>query len=218
MPAKDFTHIQDWVFDLDHTLYPATSQLFSQLEVNMERYLMRELDLDQKAAATRRATYWRNHGTTLAGLMLHHNTDPVAYLDEVQQIDFSVLAPDPALRAAISALPGRKIIFTNGSRTYAENVTAALGLDNVFDTIYGVDDAGFVSKPAAEAFHTVFTKADLAPTRAAMFEDDPRNLKTPHALGLKTVLVGPTAPAPHIHHHTADLPAFLRKLRDAPPL
>ncbi len=216
MPAKDFTHVRDWVFDLDHTLYPATSQLFKQLEVNMERYLMREFNLSQPAAARRRASYWRNHGTTLAGLMHHHGTDPHAYLAEVQQIDFSVLTPDPALGAAISALPGRKIIFTNGSRSYASSVTQALGIADVFESIFGIDDANFISKPAPSAFNTVFTKAGLAHTNAAMFEDDPRNLETPHSMGLKTVLVGAAPAAPHIHHHTNNLTDFLTRLSDAP--
>ena len=212
MPYKDFSHVRDWVFDLDHTLYPASSQLFSQLDVKMERFLMRELGLAQPEAAKLRYSYWQNHGTTLAGLMHHHGTDPHVYLNEVQQIDFSVLAPNPALRDAIAALPGRKIVFTNGSKDYAQKATKALEIDSVFDEHFGIDDADFICKPAYQAFETVFTKAKLARTNAAMFEDDPRNLATPFAFGLKTVLVGPKKPAPHIHHHTDDLTQFLQSI------
>jgi len=216
MPFRDFSHVRDWVFDLDHTLYPASSQLFSQLDVKMEAFLMRALGLPQPEAAKLRHAYWQNHGTTLAGLMHHHGTDPHVYLAEVQQIDFSVLTPNPALRRAIAALPGRKIVFTNGSRDYAQKATQALGINDVFETHYGIDDADFICKPAAQAFETVFTKAGLAHKNAAMFEDDPRNLAVPHALGLKTVLVGPKKPAPHIHHHTENLTAFLKQLVEAP--
>ncbi|MBL1436161.1 MAG: pyrimidine 5'-nucleotidase [Rhodobacteraceae bacterium] len=216
MPKKDFSHVRDWVFDLDHTLYPASSQLFSQLDVKMEAFLMRELKLPQPEAAKLRYSYWQNHGTTLAGLMHHHGTDPHVYLAEVQQIDFSVLSPNPALRSAIAALPGRKIVFTNGSRSYAQKATEALGLSDVFEAHFGIDDADFVCKPAEQAFNTVFTKAKLSRHEAAMFEDDPRNLAVPHKLGLKTVLVGPKKPAPHIHHHTDNLTAFLQRLVEAP--
>ncbi len=215
MPAKDFSHVRDWVFDLDHTLYPATSPLFSQLDVRMEAFLMRELGLPQPEAARLRHNYWQNHGTTLAGLMHHHGTDPHAYLADVQQIDFSVLTPNPALGEAIKALPGRKIVFTNGSRDYAKNATQALGIHDVFESHFGIDDADFICKPTAAAFKTVFTKAALTPKKAAMFEDDPRNLAIPHALGLKTVLVGPKKTAPHIHHHTENLTAFLRQLTES---
>jgi len=215
MPYSDFTHVRDWVFDLDHTLYPASSQLFRQLGANIEALLMRELDLPQPEASKVRQSYWQDHGTTLAGMMHHHGTDPHTYLAEVQQIDFSVLAPNPALGEAIAALPGRKIVFTNGSKSYAKNATQALGIHDVFENHFGIDDADFICKPAAQAFHTVFTKAALRADKAAMFEDDPRNLATPHALGLKTVLVGPKKPAPHIHHHTENLTAFLRQLMGA---
>ena len=216
MPAKDFSHVRDWVFDLDHTLYPASSQLFSQLDVKMEAFLMRELNIGQPQAARLRHEYWQNHGTTLAGLMHHHGTDPHAYLEEVQQIDFSVLTPNPALRRAVAALPGRKIVFTNGSRAYAQKATAALGLTGVFESHFGIDDALFVCKPAPQAFDTVFAKAGLALKQAAMFEDDPRNLATPHALGLKTVLVGPPKTAPHIDYHTENLTLFLQHLMEEP--
>jgi len=216
MPFKDFSHVRDWVFDLDHTLYPASSQLFSQLDVKMEAYLMRELSLSQPDAAKLRYSYWQNHGTTLAGLMHHHGTNPHEYLDEVQEIDFSVLTPDLPLRDAILALPGRKIVFTNGSQSYAKKATEALGIHDVFDAHYGIDDADFICKPASKAFDIVFNKANLKHKNAAMFEDDPRNLAIPHELGLKTVLVGPKNPAPHIHHNTDDLAEFLQKLQKAP--
>lgn len=206
--------MRDWVFDLDHTLYPASSQLFVQLEANMERYLMRELNLSHEAAALRRASYWRQHGTTLAGLMHHHGTDPHHYLDEVQDIDFSVLEPNPTLQQAIMALPGRKIVYTNGSRSYAHHAIKALGLHSTFDMVFGVDDADFVSKPHASAFDLVFAKADLAHHQAAMFEDDPRNLEIPFALGLKTVLIGQAETSRHIHHQTNDLTAFLTALAE----
>ncbi len=215
MPVADFTHVRDWVFDLDHTLYPAPGPLFSQLDVRMEAFLMRALNLPRAEAARLRHDYWQTHGTTLAGLMHHHGTDPHEYLADVEKIDFSVLTPNPALCAAIAALPGRKIVFTNGSRDYAKNATQALGIHDVFEEYFGIDDTEFVCKPNTEAFHRVFAKAGIACDRAAMFEDDPRNLTTPHALGMKTVLVGPAAPAPHIHHQTDNLTAFLRQLTGA---
>jgi len=214
MLFRDFSHVRDWVFDLDHTLYPASSQLFGQLDVKMERFLMRELGLDQAAAAKLRYSYWQNHGTTLAGLMHHHGTDPHVYLAEVQQIDFSVLTPNLRLRDAIAALPGRKIVFTNGSRDYAQKATSALGISSVFEDHFGIDDADFICKPAPQAFETVFSKAKISHKQAAMFEDDPRNLVTPHALGLKTVLVGPKKTEPHIHHHTDDLTTFLEQIME----
>ncbi|WP_136637109.1 pyrimidine 5'-nucleotidase [Pseudooceanicola onchidii] len=213
MPRDQFSHVTTWVFDLDNTLYPPAARLFDQIEVRMTDWVMRTLGIDRAAADRLRSDYWRDHGTTLAGLMRNHGVDPGPYLHEVHDIDFSVLDPDPALAGAITALPGRKIIYTNGSAPYAERVIAARGLSGLFDAIYGVEHAGFHPKPDAQAFDTVFGLDRLDTARAAMFEDDPRNLAVPHAKGMKTVLVGPEPlTADHIHHHTDDLAGFLARL------
>lgn len=170
---------------------------------------MRELSLDAAQAKSLRHDYWHEHGTTLAGMMHHHGTDPVAFLDEVQDIDFSCLTPNPLLGEAIKKLPGRKIVYTNGSSEYALKATTALGINTAFDALYGIDHANYVSKPHKIAFDRVFGDINLKTNNAAMFEDDPRNLAVPHDMGLKTVLVGVNHDAEHIHHKTNDLTAFL---------
>ncbi len=212
MPRALFAHVDTWVFDLDNTLYPPTIRLFDQIEARMAAYLMRTLGVDMDAAQALRADYWRNHGTTLAGLMEEHGIDPEPYLAEVHDIDLSAVPPAPALCTAIGRLPGRKIVYTNGSREHARRVTAACGLEGCFEALYGFEDARYVPKPRAAAYAAVFALDGLAPERAAMFEDDHRNLEIPHGLGMRTVLVGSDAVHPHVHHATADLAVFLEAL------
>jgi putative hydrolase of the HAD superfamily len=213
MPSAAFQHVTTWVFDLDNTLYPPHMRLFDQIEVRMTDWVMRALQVDRARADHLRAYYWQTYGTTLAGLMTEHGVDPGPYLTEVHDIDFSVLDPDPALAQAIAALPGRKIVYTNACTPYAEKVLSARGLNGLFDALYGVEHAEFHPKPAAQAYATVFGKDRLDPARAAMFEDDVRNLAVPHALGMRTVHVAPEPdPAPHVQHHTDDLAGFLARL------
>ncbi len=213
MPARDFRHVSQWVFDLDNTLYPPAARLFDQIEVRMTRWVMRALGLERAEADRLRRQYWARYGTTLAGLMREHGVDPGPYLSEVHEIDLSALAPDPALAARIAALPGRRLVYTNGSAPYARRVLEARGLSGLFDAVYGVEDAGFRPKPERRAFETVFARAGLDPTRAAMFEDDARNLAEPYRMGMRTIHVAPEpAPEPHIDHHTEDLTAFLGRL------
>jgi putative hydrolase of the HAD superfamily len=210
MARAHFTHVESWVFDLDNTLYPPDMALFDQINTRMTDWVMRSLGIDRDAADHLRHRYWRDHGTTLAGLMRHHGVDPGPYLEEVHEIDFTVLAPDAGLADAIAALPGRKIVYTNGTEPYARRVIAQRGLDGLFDAIYGVEHAGLIPKPERAAFETIFAQDGLDTRRAAMFEDDPRNLRVPHALGMRTVHVAPEAEAhPFIEHHTDDLGAFL---------
>lgn len=213
MVAASFEHVRAWVFDLDNTLYPPSVRLFDQIEVKMTQYMFRELGLPTDAANALRKDYWQRYGTTLAGLMAEHDIDPDVFLDEVHQIDMGKLTVDPALVAAIARLPGRRIVYTNGSEPYARRVLAARGLTDLFDAVYGIEHANYRPKPEQAAFEAVFALDRLSPEQGAMFEDDTRNLAAPHAMGMRTVLVGPTpVPADHIHHHTDDLAGFLSQL------
>ncbi|MDZ4134874.1 MAG: pyrimidine 5'-nucleotidase [Paracoccaceae bacterium] len=213
MFAQHFTHIRAWVFDLDNTLYPPAARLFDQIEVRMTAWVMDVLGVDRAEADRLRRHYWHTYGTTLAGLMREHNVDPAPYLSHVHDISLDHLEPDAALAAHIRALPGRRIVFTNGCAPYAERVLAARGLSGLFDAVYGVENAGFYPKPERRAFETVFAADCLDPMLAAMFEDDPRNLAVPHEMGMRTVHVAPTPTGEgHIHHHTDDLTGFLAGL------
>jgi putative hydrolase of the HAD superfamily len=214
MPRDHFRRVDVWVFDLDNTLYPPEIRLFDQIEARMTRYVMTALGVETDRANHLRDHYWRTYGTTLAGLMAEHALDPEPYLAEVHDIDLSAVPAAPELAAAIAALPGRKVVYTNGSREHARRVTQARGISGVFDALYGFEDAGYLPKPRAEAFARVFGTDGLAPERAAMFEDDSRNLTVPHTMGMRTVLVAPAPePAEHVHHHTDDLADFLTRLR-----
>lgn len=213
MSADDFSHVTTWVFDLDHTLYPPEARLFDLIEVRMTKWVMEAVGVDHAEADRLRLHYWQTHGTTLAGLMREHDVDPEPYLVDVHDISMDSLTPDPLLAERIRALPGRRIVYTNGCAPYAERVLAARGLSDLFDAIYGVEHAGFLPKPEREAFDTVFALDNLKPKAAAMFEDDPRNLAVPHDLGMRTVHVAPTrAHAPHVQYHTDDLSYFLQTL------
>jgi putative hydrolase of the HAD superfamily len=213
MAKQDFAHVTTWVFDLDNTLYPPEARLFDQIEARMTAFVRDFLKVSAAEADRIRHDYWRAHGTTLAGLMRCHDLDPGPYLQAVHDISLDHLTPDPDLRAAIERLPGRRIVHTNGSGDYAGRVVAARGLSGVFDAIYGVEDAGYRPKPEAGAFAAVLGRDGSEAGRAAMFEDDARNLAAPHAMGMRTVHVAP-APvrAAHVHHHTDDLGGFLARL------
>lgn len=214
MEPQHFDHVNCWVFDLDNTLYPPSARLFDQIEERMTAWVMEALNVEHEEANRLRVKYWRDHGTTLAGLMDIHDIDPGPYLTHVHDIDFSGLSTDPALKTAIAALPGRRIVYTNGSAPYAQQVIAARGLSGVFDAVYGVEHAGFRPKPERRAFEAVFEKDGVAPARAVMFEDDARNLQAPHEMGMVTVHVADApAPAPHIHFHTDNLTDFLQAIR-----
>ena len=213
MPHQDFQHVKTWVFDLDNTLYPPSARLFDQIEVKMTDWVMARLSVTRDHADRLRRHYWSLYGTTLAGLMAEHDIAPGDYLAAVHDIDFATLQPDPLLAARLAVLPGRRIVHTNADAAYAGRVLQARGLAGLFDAVYGVEETAFHPKPAREAFDAVLAADGFDPASAAMFEDDPRNLAVPHALGMRTVHIAPERlEAPHIHHHAVDLTEFLGRL------
>lgn len=216
MHMQDFAHVTHWVFDLDNTLYPPECALFDHIEVRMTDWVMAALGVDRDRADHLRDHYWKTYGTTLSGLMIEHDIDPMPYLTHVHDIPLDSVTPDPALQRHIAALPGRKIVYTNGSQFHAERVLAARGLTGLFDAIYGIEHAEFHPKPSRKAYEVIWARDELDPSRAAMFEDDPRNLAIPHTMGMRTILVGSGPADAHVHHATEDLTGFLSQLVTGP--
>ena len=186
-----FARVDEWVFDLDNTLYPAHTDLFAQVDEKIRDFVQKLLGSTPDEAQRLQKDYYRRYGTTLRGLMIEHGITPDDFLEYVHDIDHSVVEPDPALGRAIERLPGRKFIMTNGTRKHAEKVAARLGITHHFTDIFDIVAAGLLPKPHRETYDAFLAGAGIAPARAAMFEDLSRNLAVPHALGMATVLVVP---------------------------
>lgn len=223
-----------WVFDLDNTLYPARCDLFSQVDVRIRDYVARFLGLDADAAYRLQKTYFRDHGTTLSGMMRHHRMDPGPYLAYVHDIDLTPVDPDPLLDRALAALPGRKIVFTNGSTAHAERVMERLGVAAHFEAVFDIAAAGYIPKPDSRPYDALVSRHGLAAADTVMVEDLSRNLVPAARLGMTTVWVktdgryGPPAPLPGardkgesdpaaIHHTVDNLSAWLAALTGIGP-
>jgi putative hydrolase of the HAD superfamily len=221
----DFRHVDTWIFDLDNTLYPADCGLFAQIDARMTEFVAQLLGVEAQEARFIQKTYYREHGTTLNGLMRLHAVDPEAYLDYVHDIDLSPLSGDLALGAGIERLEGRRFIFTNGCRNHAERVLGRLNLERHFDDIWDIRTIGYRPKPDPIAYEAVLASAGIEPSQAAMFEDAARNLVPAHALGMTTVWLRngsewskqgpafPVASGEHIDHEIDDLAQFLHEIR-----
>jgi putative hydrolase of the HAD superfamily len=223
---RGFDHIDTWVFDLDNTLYPASCRLFDQIDIKMGNFVAKLLNVEYAEAKLRQKALFYKYGTTLRGLMTEHGVVPDDFLDAVHDIDHSAVPPDLALDQALHALPGRKLIFTNGTVAHAEKVLARIGITHHFGDIFDIVHSDFIPKPEREPYTKFVKQTGIEPRTSAMFEDIARNLEAPHALGMTTVLVvspdnhdaqhlnretGGTA-REHIHHVTDDLPGFLKDL------
>jgi len=224
-----FKHVETWVFDLDNTLYPHHLNLWQQVDERIRDYIVDFLKVSHDEAFRLQKDYYRRYGTTMRGLMEEHGLEPDQFLEIVHRIDHSPLQPNPALGAAIAALPGRKFILTNGTRHHADAVMRRLQIEQHFDDVFDIKAADLEPKPGRRVYERFLARHGVDPAKAALFEDLARNLEVPHALGMTTVLVVPEGArvvlreewelagrdAPHVDHVTDDLAGFLCKIAAA---
>jgi putative hydrolase of the HAD superfamily len=188
-PLNPLSHIETWIFDLDNTLYAGTCELYREIEQRMAAFIMAELQLDEEGAHALRRRFLDRHGTTLKGLMIEFGMAPERFLDYVHDIDLSAVEEDVELGEAIAALPGRKLIFTNGTQRHAERVLGRLGLGAHFAAIHDIVACDYTPKPDPAAYAAFVAKHGIDAARAAMIEDMARNLPPAAALGMTTIWV-----------------------------
>jgi putative hydrolase of the HAD superfamily len=214
--GRPLDEIETWIFDLDNTLYPASCRLFDQVHARMTRFIGDHLHLSPEAALALQKTYFREHGTTLRGLMTINRIDPRDFLGYVHEIDLACVPPDPVLVEALAALPGRKIIYTNGSQRHAQRLLDHLEITGSFCGIFDIEAAGYEPKPGPAGYHELLRRHEVTPDTALMIEDMARNLVPAAALGMTTAWVrnpvdwaAAGSEGDHIHHIVDDLGAFL---------
>jgi putative hydrolase of the HAD superfamily len=216
---RGFDHINTWVFDLDNTLYPASCRLFDQMHVRMADFIRQRFDVDEVEALRRRREYYLKYGTTLRGLMLEHDMEPADFLDYVHDIDYKAVKRHDQLSATLTQLPGRKLIFTNGTVEHAERVMQRLGVEKIFDGIFDIVASDYIPKPDRAPYEKFADHFTVETARAAMFEDIAQNLEAPYDMGMTTVLITSenqnaqpetdARAAAYVNYTTDDLAAFL---------
>lgn len=187
LPA--LAHVDSWIFDLDNSLYPASADLFALIDLRMGDYIARLLGCDADEARRVQKSYFRDHGTTLSGLMHDHGVDPSDFLDFVHDIDLDRLTPDPALPGILARLPGRKFVFTNGDERHARRVLDRLGIGDAFDGLHDIHAMDYVPKPDPRCYAELCRHHGIVPGQALFVEDMARNLKPAKALGMATVWI-----------------------------
>jgi putative hydrolase of the HAD superfamily len=200
---------------MDDTLYPREQGLMQLVQARINAYVVEAVGLDPVSARVLQRQFLDEHGTTLAGLMANYTIDPAHFLHDVHDVPMDSLEPNPRLVEQLMRLPGRRLVFTNGARDYADRVLDRLGVTACFDGVFTIEDADLTPKPAPSTFRHFIERYGFDPHRAAFFEDTPRNLEPAKALGMTTVLIGDGHGKPlgdHIDHIAPDLLDFLTDL------
>lgn len=179
-------------FDLDDTLYPASSGLWPALKERMTRYMIERMGIPAEDVPDLRAQYFREYGTTLRGLQARHTIDVEDYLRFVHNVNLAdYLRPDPAQQSVLAVLPTRKLIFTNADANHAERVLRVLEIEEYFDDIIDVNRMDPFCKPAPETFALAMKIAGEGdPSKCVLIDDQPRTTRAAKALGMYSLLYG----------------------------
>lgn len=213
-----FRHIDTWIFDLDLTLYPPEANIMAQVRDRIALFVQDYFKISSEEAHHIRHQYWRKYGTTLGGLMREHHVDPHDYLDFVHDVDLSLLMFAPQLRAQIEVLPGRKLIFTNADKPYADRVLIASGLDNLFEDVFDIHRMGHRPKPHPDSYAALCSELEIDPKTSLFVEDSAHNLVPAKAMGMTTIWVKHAGEADssggvdHIDHEIADVTEWLSSI------
>jgi len=214
--VTDLVHIDTWLFDLDNTLYPVETEFMTLIEGRMTDFMEKVTGLPRDEARAIQKKYYHAHGTTLAGLITHHDIDPEDFLTEVHDVSLDRLTPDVKMAEALMRLPGRRLVFTNGSAAHAERVLERLQIAHAFEDIFHISAADYIPKPSPLTFEKMMARHGVSAAGSAFFEDSQVNLAPAAQLGMTTILVGPHAAAStadFVHHRTNNLVAFLAGAR-----
>lgn len=213
-------HIDCWIFDLDNTLYPPEVGLFAQIDRRMEAFIMGIADCDAGEARVIQKRYFHDHGTTLAGLMRHHDVEPETFLRFVHDVDMAAIVPDPRLTDALERLPGARHIFTNADADYARAVLDRRGIGQLFDCIVDIRATGYLPKPEFATYDALARLIPMfEPTRSIFFDDMSRNLRPAHAMGITTVWINNGSESGnrdhdpgHVDHQVDDITGWLQSV------
>jgi putative hydrolase of the HAD superfamily len=187
--APEFSHVRDWIFDLDNCLYPASCGLFSLIDERMTAYIQRLLDCGAEEAHRVQKDHFHTHGTTLAGLMKNMEVDPHHFLEDVHDIPLDRIERNERLAGALARLPGRRFVFTNGDAPYARRVLEAIGVHEHFADLQDIHASSYRAKPDPHGYELMCERFGVDPGRALLVDDMAQNLRPAKVLGMTTVWV-----------------------------
>ena len=215
--------INTWIFDLDNTLYSADSGIFQQVHNLMGEFISKNLNLDIHEAKKLQSKYYKQHGTTLRGMMDNHGIDPDYFLNEVHKLDYSIVGPNKILNNELQKLEGRKIIYTNANKQHVIDVLKRIELTDFFDEIFDIKMANYIPKPEIKPYEQIINLFDIEPNRSAMFDDIAKNLVPAKNVGFTPVWIDAgyenfsddiQASKNYLDYETRDLSLFLKDVND----
>ena len=181
---------QNWIFDLDNTMYDINLGLFKKISNRITDFIMSKYSLDIDQAKKIQKEYYLKYGLTLRGLIIEKKLEPDEFLDYVHDVEHPELKKNDQLISKIRILEGKKIIFTNATSKHAKKILKILELEHDFDQIIDIKDLEYIPKPDKRSYKKLLECLNLNKEnldKTIFFEDTVKNLIPAKELGITTV-------------------------------
>ena len=181
---------ENWIFDLDNTIYDIKAGLFVKISKRITEYIMATLSFTREEANAVRSNMYKKYGLTLTGLMSEYRIDPDDYLDYIHNVRHPELKYDGQLKSKLQNLSGRKFIYTNASQDHAKNILSVMGIEAEFEKILDIKATQYVPKPDPKSYGIMLESFAISKNQienSIFIEDTAKNLRPAKLLGLKTV-------------------------------
>jgi putative hydrolase of the HAD superfamily len=190
-PDGSVIPVSQLIFDLDNTLYPASSLLADEMHQRMTDFVAKHLGVSFEDALALRQEGFRKHGTTLRWLQREgHLAEPDHFLDYVHPDNLQdFLKPSPNLRTLLESIPLPKAILTNAPHAHALRILRYFDVESCFDQVFDLQWNQYEGKPRRSAYERPLSALGIAANQAVFIDDLPDYLATFVEMGGNCILV-----------------------------
>ena len=183
---------ENWIFDLDNTIYDINAGVFEKISSRITEYIITALSVTREEANLVRSNMYKKYGLTLTGLMREYGIAPDEYLDYIHDVTHPELKYDEQLKLNLTNLTGRKFIYTNASQNHSKNILSVMGIEAEFEKILDIKATQYLPKPDPKSYNIMLKAFGISTDQignSIFIEDTAKNLRPAKLLGLKTVWI-----------------------------
>ena len=183
---------ENWIFDLDNTVYDINAGVFEKISNRITDFIITALSVTREEANIVRSNMYKKYGLTLTGLMREYGIAPDEYLDYIHDVTHPELKYDEQLKLNLKNLTGRKFIYTNASKNHSKNILSLMGIEAEFEKILDIKATKYVPKPDPKSYNIMLKAFGISGDQignSIFIEDTAKNLRPAKSLGIKTVWI-----------------------------
>lgn len=180
------------VFDLDATLYYAGDKIEKLCDEKVINFFAKKMKITDEEAERLVKQVRSRYVYDVEALESDFPFSKFEFLEDICDVDVSMLQSDSELNEILHKLPQDKYILTDSIYRHVKDTLKVLHVDEqLFKGVFDAHDMGYIFKYRPKSFEQFLQKYGLQSSECILFEDSITNLRVAKSLGFITVLVRP---------------------------